>query len=55
MGGVNLVLYEGVNVFVGKDGVVVIQTVSGCVSLVKVLPCQFCSDMPLFSGDVTNI
>jgi len=36
VGGVYLVLYEGVKDFVGKDGVVVIQMVSGCVFLVNV-------------------
>jgi hypothetical protein len=36
VGGGYLVLYEGVRDFVGKDGVVVIQMVSGCVFLVNV-------------------
>jgi len=35
-GGVYLVLYEGVKDFVGKDSVVIIQMVSGCVFLVNV-------------------
>ena len=38
MGGGCLVLYEGVKDFVGKDGMVVIQTVSGCVFLVNIKP-----------------
>jgi hypothetical protein len=36
VGGGYLVLYEGVKNFVGKDSVVVIQMVSGCVFLVNV-------------------
>ena len=33
-----LVIYEGVKDLVGKDGVVIIQMVSGCVFLVNVKP-----------------
>jgi hypothetical protein len=48
-GGIYVVLYEGDKEVVGKDGVVFIQKVSGCVFLVNVKPLN----VPLFSGDVT--
>jgi len=38
VGGGYWVLDEGVKDFVGKDGLVVIQTVSGCVFFVDVKP-----------------